>query len=382
MPKRSAQEKLERYERKIRKLKEQKRKRHQRVLDSSDGENAEGYIMSIYNGSFLFLETENPTSYALEVDEFSLPQSITQEKPDEFSEPPISPPVPPIAAESMQEHTSEVTVPPTDGTTVQEPELDPELLSALGTSTSDTPDFGDPIHGNLAVLWPPLLKKGLPKEEKNKLLKENLIPSNCQLLQAPTLNPEIAAAVSEIVRGRDKKLLGFQQSLGQGISAVNRAMDTLLRSDDKVKALKYLSDSCRLLTDLHHSFTKDRVKLVVPSLEKSFLHIVQDTERDETLFGKALGEKIKASKAIEKQGQQIRKTGNQSKQNSAPQPSTSRPAHQGNWTGPPRYPSNRGGRGGQQRPAPRPARRPYPTTTTQTASKNFNQQKNRANAQH
>ncbi|KAL4702420.1 hypothetical protein ACJJTC_013752 [Scirpophaga incertulas] len=173
-----------------------------------------------------------------------------------------------------------------------------EESKPLGASTSESPDFGDAAHESLATLWHPILRKGLPKEEKEKLTKESLIPVNCKLLQSPTLNPEIAAAVSEIVK-----------------------------SDNKSRALKQLSNSCRLLTDLHFSFTKDR-------------------------------------------------------SNAASQPSTSRTAQQGNWTGPPRYPSIRGGGGGQQRPASRVNRRSYPSTSSQIAPKNFSHPKTRANVQH
>ncbi|XP_063829848.1 uncharacterized protein LOC135079191 [Ostrinia nubilalis] len=373
MPKRSAQEKLKRYKRKIRKIQEEesKKRRLRRVFDSSDDENV--------------TDLDQSESFGLMDGQTEAPISMPECQPDEPDEPPPASPTPKLSesADGAQPEDSQVpNTSPTEVTPEPEQTLDPELLSALGASTSDTPEFGEAIHDSLATLWLPLLRKGLPKDEKDKLVKDHLIPSNCRLLQSPKLNPEISAAVSEIVRGRDKKLAGFQQTLGIGISAMNRAMDILLKSDDKIKSLKYLSDSCRLLSDLHHSFTKDRVKLVTPSLEKSVLHVIHDAERDDTLFGSSLGEKIKACKAIEKQGQQIRKVGYQAKQNAAPQPSTSRPVHQGNWTGPPRYPSNRGGRGGQQRPAPKVVRRTYPSTTTQqTPSKNFNQSKNRANAQ-
>ncbi|XP_037295340.1 uncharacterized protein LOC115447145 [Manduca sexta] len=262
--------------------------------------------------------------------------------------------------------------------TVSEASLDPELLSALGSSTSGTPDFGEPIHENLTSLWTPLLKKGLTKEDKDKLLKEHLIPSNCKLLQAPKLNAEISAAVSDVVRGRDKKLVSFQQQLGNGTAAINKAMDTLLKSDNKVLALKYLSDGCRLFSDLHHRLTKDRIKLITPSLEKKFLHVIQDSERDNTLFGDSLSEKIKASKAIERQGSQIRKTMANRKTNT-PQTSATHSVPQGNWSGPPRYPSNRGGRGGQ-RIQPVTSRRSYPTQS-QTQAKSSYTAKTRASQQ-
>ncbi|XP_026731087.1 uncharacterized protein LOC113496154 isoform X2 [Trichoplusia ni] len=340
MPKRSAQEKLERYKRKIRRLerKENEHKHWRRIqqqFDSSEDEN---------------IADTNDADPRGEQEGAPAPQ-VTPDVVDAETA---------LSTETMQESA-----------------LDPELLSALGSSTSDAPDFGDEVHGSLATLWTPLLKKGLPKEDKDKLMKEHLIPSNCMLLQAPKLNVEISAAVSELVRGRDKKLVCFQQQLGNGTAAINKAMDTLLKSDNKVLALRYLSDGCRLLSDLHYCLTKDRIKLITPSLEKNFLHVIQDTERDETLYGNLLSEKIKASKAIEKQGSQIRKP--TSKPNSG-QPVVASPAHQGNWSGPPRYPANRGGRGGQRRPPPLAPRRPYPTQT-QTQAKSSYASKTRASQQ-
>lgn len=43
-----------------------------------------------------------------------------------------------------------------------------------------------------------------------------------------------------------------------------------------------------------------RIKHITPSLDKTFLQVIQDEERNETLFGRKLSEKIKAAKTIEK----------------------------------------------------------------------------------
>lgn len=227
-----------------------------------------------------------------------------------------------------------------------DPVLDENVLMALGELLSDTPEFGPKIHENLSKLWQPILKKGLPNETKEKLSKEHLTPQNCDLLQAPKLNPEISAAVPEMVRNRDKSLQTQQQQLGCGLSAINKGLDILLKSDDKHTALKQLSDGCRILSDLHHEYTKNRIKLLTPSLDKTILHVIHDLERDNTIFGSKLSEKIKAAKAIERQGTQIKKTTPASKVAASTPSSSSRPTYQGNWVGPPRYPSNRGGRGG------------------------------------
>ncbi|KAL4707539.1 hypothetical protein ACJJTC_000291 [Scirpophaga incertulas] len=108
-------------------------------------------------------------------------------------------------------------------------------------------------------------------------------------------------------------------------------MDTLLKSDNKSRALKQLSNSCPTLDrSSYFPFTKDRIKLVVPSLEKNIVHVIHDVERDETLFGNSLGEKIKACKAIGKTGP------------SCPAGKLDRTSS---------LPVNQGGAGGQQRPA-------------------------------
>ncbi|XP_063391882.1 uncharacterized protein LOC134677830 [Cydia fagiglandana] len=262
--------------------------------------------------------------------------------------------------------------------------VEPELLMALGESTDDIPEFGKPIHDSLASLWLPLLKKGLLKENKEKLLKSYLIPENCKLLQSPKLNAEISAAVSEIVRGRDKKLSGFQQQLGAGITALNKGMEILLNSDNKAQALTHFSDSCRILTDLHCASTKDRIKLITPSLEKNILHVIQDSERDDTLFGNALSEKIKAGKAIQRQGHQIKKTVPYQPSTSGFRQSTaSRYTPPGNWRGPPRYfyPNSRGGRGSQTRMTTPRRSYNYTYSTTPPAAKPAPQTRPRAPTQ-
>lgn len=228
------------------------------------------------------------------------------------------------------------------------PSLDPEMLIALGELIPEEVTYGEDIHPDLAQRWAPILRKGLTdKEQRDKLFKEYATPNNCKLFRAPILNPEIAAAVSEFARARDKKIETSQQQLGVGLTAINRAMTTLLASDNKVQAIRYLSDACRVLSDLHASETQTRTKSLTQGLDKSFLNLIQDTERDEMLFGNGLPEKIKASKAIEKQGSQIKKPDNKV----APGPSASRATRpQGNWRGPSRSTTNRGGgRGGSRR---------------------------------
>ncbi|CAK1586577.1 unnamed protein product [Parnassius mnemosyne] len=366
MPKRSAEEKIECYERKIRRLRERDIGRHRRIrVISSDSSNSEG------------VEDADQPELSLKNNAKDLGNSSGQcptpsiREPEPMPEPDLTP-EPELAVEpvSRPETRTEKPLEPLalEATSLEqnpndesaEPELDPELLEALGESTSDTPEFGERIHESLAKLWLPLLVKGLPKDEKEKILKEYLIPDNCRLLQAPKLNAEISAAVIDSVRNRDKILVVHQQQLGSGITAINRALNTLLSGDDKKNAIQHLSNACRILSDLHTVNTNSRIKLITPNLDKNFLHIVLDAVRDETLFGNKLAEKIKAARAIERQGLQIKKT---NPKPSSSQSNSHRSSNSGNWSGPPRYSSNRGNRGGKKTTTQ--SRRPYLSSTQQ-----------------
>lgn len=262
-----------------------------------------------------------------------------------------------------------------DGETIEviEPQLDPDILTALGETTEEAPKFGPNIHEKLSKLWNPILRKGLSKEAKENLTKSYHIPENCSLLQAPKLNAEISAAVSEATRSRDKRVEFVQQQLGLGISALNKGLELLLDdSNDRLQAIKFLSDSCRLLCDLHFIETEARKKFVTPGLDKSFLNIMQDVERDDLLFGNKLSDKIKATKVIEKHGLQIKKPApNPQKAQPTYQPSTSRSRPSGNWRGPSRFPSTRGGRGGLRNTAQTGRRAPaFNTAHTKPQAQN------------
>lgn len=280
-----------------------------------------------------------------------------------------------LTAESAQNMLPVETPPETSV-----PDIDPDFLSALGDAVEDIPIYGDKIHDSLAQRWTPILKKGLLQEVKTKLLKEYPVPDNCRLLKAPILNAEISAAVAEVVRNRDKSIQSKQDQLGQGIAAINKALTLLLLGDDKVQAIKILSDSCRILTDLHFTETQLRAKLISPCIQKSILSLIEDRNRDETLFGADLPDKIKSSKAIEKQGHQIVKSTVNKTTRQPPVAPVTR-SHQENWRGPPRYSSsNRGGRGGLHRAVPAHYRRIATVTTPMTsrATTSSNQQKQRA----
>ncbi|XP_063532857.1 uncharacterized protein LOC134743394 [Cydia strobilella] len=291
MSKRTAKDKLKYYREKIKRLEDHKR-RYRIIYDSSSSDDEDVVMEQNPCGS---IPAQDPI---IQEPQLNIENAVIPKHNNDVP---------------LPDHNNGVPVPENQADlpmSSAQPELDPDMLLALGESTEDTPEYGEKIHDNLSKLWLPLLKKGMTNETKDKIKKDYLVPDNCRLLQAPKLNVEISAAVPDMVRNRDKNLAATQQQLGHGIAAVNRAMDILIKCVDAngIEAMKHLSNGCRILCDLHASSTQSRIKLITPSLDKT------------------------------------------SPKRPAPaRPSTSRASYSGNWSAPPRYASNRGGRRGARR---------------------------------
>ncbi|XP_064292240.1 uncharacterized protein LOC135309787 [Plodia interpunctella] len=250
---------------------------------------------------------------------------------------------------------------PVIATPVDEPNdrIPIDILDILGESKKKMEVFGSRIQEEISKRWGRILCEGLKREQKKEITENILVPENFQLVKAPKLNPEIAAVTNDSTKNRDKRLEGAQAYLGLGIAALTNIISSLIEKDlDKVDLIKRLSEVNKILLDLHFENTSNRRKLITYSLDKKFLDMIQDVERDSLLFGENLTDKIKASKSAEKSGLQIKKT-------NFAEVSTSKKTtgQQGNWRGPPRQ-NQRGNRrgGAKTRPICRPAKTSAPTT--------------------
>ncbi|XP_063823052.1 uncharacterized protein LOC135072982 [Ostrinia nubilalis] len=234
-----------------------------------------------------------------------------------------------IVTNISEKPTSNDPLAGTSSETVKIPEeLPPEIIEALGDYQSKDETLGPAISEEISKRWGRIIVEGMTKEAKEAILQKILIPENFKLAKAPKLNQEISAVLSDTVRNRDKLLEKAQNYLGLGIAGLtNLATDIISTDLDKVSILKKLSEVSQILLDLHYEDTKTRRKLVTTSLDKKFYGMVADVKRDEFLFGTALGDKIKAAKAAERSGFQIKRVDNHPRPTNGPQ---------GNWRGPPR----------------------------------------------
>ncbi|CAB3241661.1 unnamed protein product [Arctia plantaginis] len=176
-------------------------------------------------------------------------------------------------------------------------ELDENILSALGQTTSADREYGENIHPEILKRIENILKASIKNDVKEELLRKILIPNNIKLLDAPKLNIELQGLLSDTVKGRDKRVEDRQQRLGIAISGVLNLMNTILK-DNFNKINMILSDSVRLLSDLHFEDSITRRKLISPNLDKNISKAIESTARDSFLFGEKFNETVKSANRI------------------------------------------------------------------------------------
>lgn len=242
--------------------------------------------------------------------------------------------------------------------------IDPELLKALGEFTDESVEWGTDINDYLAKRWHIILKEGLKKEDREEFTKKNLVPSNCKLIQAPKLNPEIAAMLSDSSRNRDTRLAHKQSQLGCALTILGKVISNILINKcEQSELVRGLSELGRTLADSHYLETETRRSLIIPVIDKTYIDPFKERKRDVFLFGDNLGDFIKSSRGIKKTGQLIQPaTGSGSNLNwRAPPP---RSAQQYRPRGAPRgrgggyRMTTAGARGGRRAPPPPPPTAP------------------------
>ncbi|XP_073948020.1 uncharacterized protein [Choristoneura fumiferana] len=185
-------------------------------------------------------------------------------------------------------------------------DFDPDLLQELGKLESEPNEFGDNLQTDVAARWQKVLLEGLKKEAKEDLLKKYPCPKNAPLAKSPSLNPEIGAMLAESCKLRDKRLLAKQDQLGKALSALGKALTSLLKKNaDIPEIIRTMSDAGLMLADSHYAETDTRRSIIMPLVEKALTEPFKDRKRDAFLFGDKLGDLVKDSRGIKKTGQLI-----------------------------------------------------------------------------
>lgn len=209
--------------------------------------------------------------------------------------------------------------------------LESDILEILGSDPSATIQFAKDIHNELATRLEHIATTGLTKEIRKELNDRYLIPANCVKIGAPSMNPEIKAAVTEVITKRDKGIEARQKQLAAAISGLSSVLNTELASKNKNnERLKQLMDVARILCDIQHSESITRRNFATFSVKNELKDHLQNTKIDKTLFGEDLAETLKSAKAVSKSGSELKP-----KYQPKPKPSTSNSTTTNlNWKGP------------------------------------------------
>lgn len=185
--------------------------------------------------------------------------------------------------------------------------LDDEILELLGASPASSKKMGEKIQKDIALRWEHIATSGLSKEARKELINNHLVPENCTKLAAPLLNPEIKAALSDTLIGKDKTCETRQNQIASAISCIGEALTKMLKSDNKdASIIKVLLDGAQLLCDSQYNESMKRRSLICATIKKEIKSQLYETDIDTYLFGEKLADTLKAAKAINKSGSEIR----------------------------------------------------------------------------
>lgn len=181
------------------------------------------------------------------------------------------------------------------------------LLELLGDDPTICDVYGPEINKDLAVRLEHIATNGLTKEIRKELIEKYLLPTNCKLINAPTLNAEIKAAVADMTLKRDKSIELRQKQTAIAIACLSQVMNKLLSSNSAdAEMIKMLMDAERILCDSQHSDSVVRRNFILSTLKKDMNEQLRSTKPDSLLFGQNLTETIKTAKAINKSGADLK----------------------------------------------------------------------------
>ncbi|XP_060800571.1 uncharacterized protein LOC132901828 [Amyelois transitella] len=185
--------------------------------------------------------------------------------------------------------------------------LDDVVLEIMGADPSIATVYGKPIQNDLAVRFEFIATSGLENDHRKELLRAHLPPVNCKLIDAPSLNPEIKAAITDNFVKRDKAIYNKQKQIASAIACLSEAITLLLSKDNKDPVvLSLLMDTGRILCDSQHNDSITRRNTLLSILKGELKEQIMGTKIDTMLFGKELARTLRTAKEIKKSGDDLK----------------------------------------------------------------------------
>ncbi|XP_028175451.1 uncharacterized protein LOC114363820 [Ostrinia furnacalis] len=314
MPKRKNSDKddYENLAKKLRKIERKLKKARRKERRSSSSSRSSYDDLAHGNSKIKEFTVESEVICDDELQSYPSPREPTNEPGYESSPILVPDPVPESAPEPASTLTSEPAQDPVPGPSSidaqsSEPQLHSAILDILGEDPTVPKVMGKEILSALAVRLEHIATSGLTSELRKDLLNKYAVPTNCPLIGAPTLNPEVKAAITESVLKRDQSIESKQKQLAIAISCVTEAISPLMSNDNNNPSqLQLLMDAVRMLCDIQYKHTSIRRGLLLNNLKKDLKDQIQGTKVDSFLFGHNFADNLKTAKAITKSGAELK----------------------------------------------------------------------------
>ncbi|KMQ86298.1 reverse transcriptase and recombinase [Lasius niger] len=208
--------------------------------------------------------------------------------------------------EQNNEQTEKENVPPDNLVQNTEKTVSEDILEMLGEDPQKSKALDIVLHDSLKLRWNYWVTHGIEKKSKEELMEKYARSTE---FDAPKLNPEISAILSESAAKRDNFMVENQKLAGSALTAIGSALTMVMTEEDDIDKLLFvdrLNGAAKLIMAIHYNETESRKAFIYPGINKQFKTTLKDRKSDVFLFGENLSEKIKESKNIEKLTQNVK----------------------------------------------------------------------------
>ena len=171
--------------------------------------------------------------------------------------------------------------------------LSEEVLKMIEKRIYEERSLAEPLHSQFSNLWGKVTEKGLPQEEKKKLLDKYNMPDNCLLSDPPKVNPEIKAILDpqlhEAIYERDARIVLKQETLNTCLSVVSKILTTIIK-EKKDKENLVISDCANdllmLLADMNRDESRIRGSLLISKVSASLKPVLGENQCKVSIWSK------------------------------------------------------------------------------------------------
>ena len=182
-----------------------------------------------------------------------------------------------------------------------------ELLTQINASLSSSEETGPPVSEKLSTLANEKFQTEYSVEKRKEILQKYKVPSNCEQLFVPKVNPEIWGKLSSNSKRSDIRMSVLQDTLVKVSSAIIVSVNDLLSHRHKKTCPDYkvlvpwLTDSVALIGHVHKERSFKRRDAIRPYLNQDFKQACSRTLKPgKLLFGEDLSKTMQEVKATSK----------------------------------------------------------------------------------